>query len=295
MKKFIFIALLAIITSVLVVQSCSSDVSSHKGTEEIFEMPEFIKNTSINGLIIPDDTKVFKVSNSKVNLVYPEGVFLVVYNSSNGEMEMQSEGSYECTCSDSGGCNVLHSNKTGFGCAHGECSGDCTGKYAGVSPTGASQLIDESIDLAFIDTNLKISSITDPTEIDKLPYVTGIVVKNPFTQKDLISYAKMIYGDVNYKSAIQHVGGKKFSDKSNFNDVVYVYMKMYGYKFIYGIRTSSLLPKLMKSNSYNFIVDDGESHACECNSGSSGCSADSSWGVDYCEGGSCTSCKMTIK
>ncbi len=165
--------------------------------------------------------------------------------------------------------------RNSFGCSHGDCSGSCTGSHSIMDN-------DENINYVFVDTNQPLESITNDKDFEELPYLPEMVLKQEDVQKKLKAYALNIYGK-NYDASLKRIDNSK-TNKSDVNDIVYVQMKMYGFKFIYGISINDLKPSVMKNNNFERILKDDGGHFCNCNSGSSGCTKGSSLGVKYCRG-----------
>ena len=241
------------------------------------DFPRISINSKIAGVKLPNGTIMDKVDDSTIKMTFPKGYELWQLGE-DGRFEVISESSYTCTCSGDNGCNVFHV-KDEYGCSHGSCTGSCTGKFNN-SFTHARFYV--------LNVNSRMQAATDK-EFEDLDYLPGELVSQ--FKKELESFAKSLYG-ANYQDAIQYVD-KAFQNPSSSQNITFVKMKMYGYKFVYGINTQQVKPDVMKSNTFT-TVDDGKKHECKCNSGSSGCTADSSWGVKYCEGGACTSCTMTV-
>jgi hypothetical protein len=238
--------------------------------------PRISENSKIGGINIPDGTIMDKIDDSNIKITFPKGYELWQLDE-NGRFEIISESSYTCTCSGEKGCNVFYV-KGEYGCSHGSCTGSCTGEFNN-SFTQARFYI--------LNTNSEMQSATDE-EFDDLPYLPGELV--PYFNKKFKEYAQEIYGN-KFSKAVNYIDNSS-RKTSDINDIMFVKMKMYGYKFVYGINAKELNKNLIKSNS--FTMADDEKHSCKCESGSSGCTADSSWGVKYCEGGSCSKCTMSV-
>ncbi len=288
----LLLAIFITIISLFIVQSCQNENSEittteNKSLDKIFEIPEFIYNSYVDGIKLPEGTRVNKIDDSSVEFIYPEGVELWISDATNGAAKIRySSGGYTCTCSGSKGCNVFYAGGD-FGCSHGKCTGACTGtKTKLVNKT-------DNIKYAFVNTNEKISLIQNEVDFDKLPYMPEMVLKQEKVKNILRDYAKSIYGE-NYKAITDKVDSYT-SEKSDINSIVYVQMKMYGFKFIYGVSHKDLLPEILSKDSFGKVLYDIKSHSCKCDSGTSGCVKGSKLGVKYCKGGNCTSCTMTVK
>lgn len=261
-------------------QEIENTDSELEQTEE-FNFPLITKNSSVDGIDLPDGAQVEKINNSTIKITLPEGYFMA--DTSRGLLELSPTTSYTCTCSGSNGCNVFYV-KGNYGCSHGNCTGSCTGTVSSRSGKKA-----DREHLFIINKNANLEPSTNE-EFEKLPYMPVDLILN--LENELTSYAKTLYGD-EYLTAVTYVDERN-ANKSDINDVMLVKMKMYGYKLIYAVNTTLLKPELMKSNRFLILDYEGGSHKCNCESGQSGCTADTSWGVKYCEGGSCTKCTMTI-
>ena len=278
MKKiglfFIALSLLFSCNSIDELNEPQNEATSQKIIENSF--PRISVASKIGGVNLPDGTIMDKIDDSNIKITFPKGYELWQL-SEKGRFEVISESSYTCTCSGENGCNVFYV-KGEYGCSHGSCTGSCTGKFKN-SFTHARFYV--------LNTKSEMQPATNE-EFDNLPYLPGELVTH--FSKQFEEYAQVIYGN-KYISAVNYVD-KSSRKTSDINDIMFVKMKMYGFKFVYSINTKELNQNLMKSNSFT-MVDDGK-HSCKCESGSSGCTADSSWGIKYCEGGSCTKCTMTV-
>ena len=250
-------------------------------TSEI-EFPEISKNNTIDGLKLPNGSIVKKIKNSTIKITLPKNYSLVEIN--HDRIAYYSELSYVCTCSKSNGCDVFYV-KGNYGCSHGSCTGECTGKF--VDDDGK---IFNKDHLTIINSSINISPATNE-EFDKLEYMPSNLILS--LESELKAYAQTIYGDY-YLEALNYVDNK-LAKKSDINDIMLVKMKMYGFKIIYSIDTNQLKKEVLDSNNFNPLIHESSSHSCKCISGTKGCTADSSWGVKYCKGGTCKECKMTVK
>lgn len=287
MKKFKKLTTIILLSSILFfTESCEERDIDFKVSTEIKEeynkIPKIIYNSYVENLKLPDGTRVEQVDDSSIEFIYPKGHELWIYK--NNKISKFSSSGYSCTCSGNNGCNVFYVKKN-FGCAHGSCTGSCTGKHV---PDIQQE---RNVYYAFVDkTTATIKSITLEKEFSELKYLPSFILKDREIQNKLKNYALSIYG-TNYKKVINVIDKTKV-EKSSFENIVLVEMKMLGYKFLYGVSINHLKKELQKSN--NFKVSYG-GHSCNCSSGNSGCKKDSSWGVLYCEGNGCETCIMTIK
>lgn len=241
--------------------------------------PRISIDSKIGGIDLPNGTIMDKVDRSTVKIIFPEGYELWEIN--DNKVSRFSQTTYTCTCSDDGGCDVFYVGGN-YGCSHGTCSGSCTGEFkSGFLPIRARFYV--------INTNSKMQPATDE-EFEKLKYIPGALV--PYFEEEFNEYGKNIYGE-RFLLSMEHAD-KSSHKTSDINDVMFVKMKIYGYKFAYGISTKGLKPHLMRSNQFIPVSAD-EKHSCKCESGNSGCTADSSWGVKYCKADSCSKCSMTVE
>lgn len=277
-----------LILSVLFIVSCASETEIEKTENSIsnklkvkeVEFPKISKNSTIDGLMLPDGSIVEKVNNSTIKITLPKDYALVEVI--NNRFEYYSEGTYTCTCSGSNGCDVFYV-RGNYGCSHGSCTGECTGKFV---ENGNRAISKENLFIIKKDINFSPSTDKEFESLDYMPEKLVLSLGNEFKK-----YAKSIYGN-KYSKAIKYVDNANVK-KSDINSIMLVKMKMYGYKFIYAISINDLKPEIMQSNRFIPLTHEGD-HSCKCESGNSGCTADSSWGVKYCKGGSCTKCTMTV-
>ncbi len=278
--KIGFTVILGLLT-LLIYQSCNKEFTletPENSKQE--ELPKYLYNAYVDDLKLPNGTEVKKIDDSSIEFIYPKGIELWI-SDENGILSRMAYGGYTCTCSGDNGCDVVY-YRGSFGCAHGSCSEDCTGSNSRVSQN-------QNLTYTFVNTNLQIEPITNDTDFNNLPYLPKTVLQQKEVQEKLQNYALSIYGK-NYNTTLKKIDESK-SNTSDLNNIVYIQMKMYGFKFIYGIAIKELKPSIYKNNNFERINAD---HSCNCNSGDSGCEKGSSFGVKYCEGGSCTSCTMTV-
>ncbi|QMU63222.1 MAG: hypothetical protein GKR88_02315 [Flavobacteriaceae bacterium] len=276
------------IVSILFIVSCTNESEIEKVENPIskkldiqkVEFPDTSKNSAVDGLKLPEGSIVKKINKSTIKIILPKGYVLVEVN--NNRFVYYSETSYTCTCSGSNGCDVFYV-RGNYGCSHGSCTGQCTGQFT----NNANRNINKE-NLFIIKKDIHLSPSTDK-EFENLDYMPEKLVLN--LRSEFQKYAKSIYGD-RYSKAINYVDNAN-AKKSDINNIMLVKMKMYGYKFIYAVSTNDLKPEMMQSNRFIPLTHEG-GHSCNCESGNSGCTADSSWGVKYCKGGSCTKCTMTV-
>ncbi len=282
--KIVLLTILGML-GIFTFQSCEDETTTemNKNSTELNEIPKYVYNSYVNDLKLPDGTEVKKIDDSTVEFVYPKGIELWISDESGVFSRMAYSGSYTCTCSGGGGCDVFYVRGS-FGCSHGSCSGDCTGSHSRISNV-------DNIKYFFVDTNQSLEPIINDKDFEELPYLPEMVLKQKDVQNKLKKYALSIYGE-NFDSSLRRVDNSKVI-KSDVNDIVYIQMKMYGFKFIYGISMNDLKPNVLKNNNFERVMYAGD-HSCNCDSGSSGCEKGSSLGVKYCEGGSCTECTMTV-
>mgnify|MGYP000592655970 CR=1 FL=1 len=272
---------------IVVFQSCDSNNNVTSDTIESsleeFKIPETVSNAYVDGLKLPDGTKVIKIDDSTVEFTYPKGVELWIGDDNGNVSKKYISGGYTCTCSGENGCNVFYAGGN-FGCQHATCTGTCTGKHAKITNP-------KDLNYVFVNTNESLVPINNDYDFENLPYIPEMVVKQEKVQNLLREFAKEIYGN-NYQTYTDRVDNS-LSIKSDINDIVFIQMKMHGFKFIYEISFNDLKPEVQKNNNFDKLYI-GADHSCNCESGSSGCTKKKSLGVRYCEGGSCTTCKMTM-
>ncbi|WP_340202291.1 hypothetical protein [Ascidiimonas sp. W6] len=283
MKKISFTTIMLFILFACTNQDNSKDNIQNTESElELDNFPTITKNASVSGIILPDGSQIEKINNSTIKINLPKGYYIA--NTSGRLLELTSGGgSYTCTCSGSNGCNVFYV-KGNYGCSHGSCTGNCTGSF---SDRNGKEIDIENI---FIINEEDVLAPATEDEFESLPYMPKNLILS--LRNEFKSYATTLYGNKSLE-ALEYVDRKNVQ-RSDINDIMLVKMKMYGYKFIYSVNTSLLKPEIFKSNKFLVLDYDGGGHSCNCDSGQSGCSPDSSWGVKYCEGGACTNCTMTV-
>jgi len=285
LKNKLVLTFIVVFIGIATFQSCDSDnrkttTTIENATEE-FKIPETVSNAYVDGLKLPDGTKVVKIDDSTVEFIYPKGIELWIGDDNGNVSKVYYSGGYTCTCSGSKGCNVFYAGGD-FGCSHGECTGTCTGTKSKMA---------NNSNYIFVNTNKKLEPITNDNDFKELPYLPEIVLKEKKVQLTLKNFANEIYGN-KYEKSLNKVDNT-LSSKSDINDIIYIQMKMYGFKFIYGISMNDLKKEVYENNNFEKVLYG--SHSCKCDSGTSGCKKGSSIGVKYCKGGACTTCTMTIK
>lgn len=287
LKTKLFITSIIALIGIILFQSCDIDNTETlhitENSIQEFKIPETVSNVYVDGLKLPDGTKAVKTDDSTVEFTYPKGIELWIGDDNGNVSKMYYSGGYSCTCSGNNGCNVFYAGGD-FGCSHGSCSGTCSGKHSNIAKP-------KDLNYVFVDTNKKLEPINNDTDFEKLLYISEMVVKQEKIQKILKEFAKEIYGN-EYKSYTDRIDNSHLN-KSDINDVIFIKMKVYGFKFLYGISFNDLKPEVQKNNTFNKVYYGG-GHSCSCDSGSSGCKKGSSIGVKYCKGGECTTCTMTL-
>jgi len=276
-KSKITTLIIMFIFGVTVFSSCKR--SNNNKTPTQFSQTKILHNATVNGINLPDGTKAIRINKSKVKFIFPKG-FQLWYLDNNHHIQKMAESGYTCSCSSSGGCNVVYV-KEQYGCMQGGCTGSCTG-------TPGKGLANRD-NIAFVNLNQKISPVQSQKEFDSLSYIPKFLLYDPQIAQMLKTYARSIYKkDVDINSVLKKIDTHK-GFNSDINNIVYVQMKMLGYKFIYGILVNDLTKAKSTNNMWNIAPSKAK---CECKSGTSGCTSGSIWGVKYCKGGSCTKCKM---
>lgn len=276
LKSNLMAFLCLIFTGSIALQSCESETNQITSQEN--NIPEVVYDSYVDGIKLPDGTKVEKVDHSTVNFTYPKGYELWTLGE-NDNIEKRMASSYTCSCSSSGGCDVFYV-RGNFGCSHGSCSGSCTGKH------GKDKIL-RKVNAAFVNMEQGIQKIQSNEEHQKLEVLPSFILKDEGVQTQLKNFARELYGE-QYMDAIKKVEAVNSSRSSS--EVEFVVMKMLGYKFVYAISTNDLKPSYGKVSAFMRMA----SHSCKCDSGNSGCTKKSSMGVKYCKGGSCSTCTMSM-
>ncbi len=278
MKTKLFIAGIGIILVAAIFAGCNKGDNNHKATTQIVQTIT-LHNVTVNGIHLPNGTKAIRVNKSKVKFVFPKGIQLWFVDNNNSLQKIE-ESDYTCSCSSSGGCDVVLV-KGEYGCMQGSCTGSCTG-------TPGKGLTEKKF--AFVDLNQKISPVQNQKEYDSLKYIPAFLLFDTQTKQILRTYAKSIYKkNVNIDKLLQRIDSHQ-GFNSDVNNIVYVEMKMFGYKFLYGIYVNDLTKEKSTNNLWDIAPGKIK---CTCESGSSDCTPGSIFGVKYCKGGTCTKCKMS--
>ncbi len=277
MKIRYIIAVFALFVGITTLFACTKQYKENNSFAQISQS-KILHNASVNGIKLPDGTKAIRISKSKVKFIFPKGIQLW-YVDNNHKIQKMAELSYTCSCSSSGGCNVIEYSGN-YGCMQGGCGGSCTGTPGKQFTKGQ---------FTFVNLNRKISPILNRKEYDSLPFLPGFLLSDAQVKNILLDYAKSIYKN-NPEEVLKKVDNNK-NLKSNINHIMYVGMKIFGYKFVYGISVNDLTKEKSSNNEWSMVLNSGNV-SCSCGSGSSGCTPGSKWGVRYCKGGSCTSCTM---
>src|SRR5690554_2521380 len=187
--------ILCLVLSGIFFISCSEDSKSIDVQEEFEAFPRVLYGAVVNGLELPDGTKVNVVDNSTIIFEFPENVSLFI-KQEDGSYISRSKTRYTCRCSGSNGCNVFYAGGS-FGCSHGECTGECTGGFEEIEPDNKSSYF-------FYDSEMKIEPIKSKTEFKKLPYLPEELLNFSKTQEMFERYALKIYGN-NFKNILSKV------------------------------------------------------------------------------------------
>jgi hypothetical protein len=275
--KLIFTGIVIMLFSVIWV-GCKKNYNTYNTSSQIGQT-KLLQNVSVNGVKLPNGTKAIRLTKSKVKFVFPKGIQLWYLDNNNMVQKMEESG-YTCSCSSSGGCDVVLA-KGEYGCMQGSCGGSCTGTPdKGIANTK----------LAFVDINQKIGPVKNQNEFNSLKYIPSFLLLDKQVRQILQSYAKNIYkNNADINKVLKYIDNHSGFD-SDINSIIYVEIKMFGYKFIYGISVNDLTNEKSTNNLWEIAPPGGVK--CKCESGSSGCTSGSVFGVKYCKGGSCTKCKM---
>ena len=189
----------------------------------------------------------------------------------------ETTGTYSCSCTGNNNCDVIYVLDN-FGCAHEECSGNCSGHYS-------IDANNKNTNCVFVNTNQNIEPIANNKDFKALPYLPEMVLKQKDVQGKLEAYANSIYGE-NYSSSLREVD-QSIETKSDINSIVYIDMKMYGFKFRYGIVVDNLKESVLRNNNFDRILENSTPSRGACSKGSS-------LGVQYCKCGGCKTCTMNL-
>lgn len=129
---------------------------------------------------------------------------------------------------------------------------------------------------AFVNLYQKISPVQSQKEYDSLSYIPGFLLSDTLVRKVLINYAKSIYKN-SAEDVLKKVDRYK-GIQSDINNIVYVQMKMFGYKFIYGISYNDLTKEQAVNNQWDIAPEKSKLN-CKSNS------VNSVLGVKLCKGG----------
>ena len=147
---------------IVVFQSCDSNNNVTSDTIESsleeFKIPETVSNAYVDGLKLPDGTKVIKIDDSTVEFTYPKGVELWIGDDNGNVSKKYISGGYTCTCSGENGCNVFYAGGN-FGCQHATCTGTCTGKHAKITNP-------KDLNYVFVNTNESLVPINNDYDFE---------------------------------------------------------------------------------------------------------------------------------
>lgn len=276
-----FLLLLSII---YLMQSCSNEdgmpITQDHIETSIYDLPEVILNdVSIGGVALPIGTTVEKVSEGKVNFVYPNGIFEIRKDGDNG-VSYHSKKSYTCTGDCETGCDVIYFDGT-FGCSACSPSTEtCSGKAGGGNENSR---IEESF-IEFLDVNAPITLLSSAKGLTKLSCLPkGILDLEGVNQK-----LESFYQD-NFNE------GFILSDDldRNTDDYGLAPLNVFGYAMM------AVVPKAKSSISIREVLQKTDV-SCSCGSGNAGCILKKIKKgfvvVGYkCQAAGCTSCTMTVE
>ena len=270
MKKLLLLVI------ILISASC---LDNEKIKDEIF--PNIATKAKIEDLDLPNGSIIKKIGNSKIKITLPKGYEIWRVNKDH-KLQITSEAYYTCECSSgTNGCNVFYV-KGVYGCSHSKCTGSCIGTF-----NNSFTHEDLYKKLFIVNKNAKLEVATE-RDFENLKYIPEGLVLN--MRKELRDFAIDLYGD-NFLTSVKQVD-RSFRDVlENINDIVYVKMKIYGYKFIYGVNINYLNSDLIRAYPSITVSKD---YSCRCESGKTGCQPFSDWGVQYCKAKDCTKCSMNL-
>ncbi len=259
-----FVSLLSCLLTLLAActQNEKTEVIS-KGLDE-FKVPKVLVNAKIENVLLPDYTTATYIDESTVEFQLPKNV-KYFYQASDGTIHTGERVAYECTCSQAGsGCNVFYINDN-FACS--ECSGACTGKRVERNTT----LDVINSDMIFLDFNAGVKFVNKNLSTEKLYQATSFFFE--------IKQVKDALQDLNKKYYGTAVLSEDLIKKNN--------AQIVGLN-VYGVLIGYALP-------VNYLTNYYAKPECDCRSGSTGCERKWNAGAGYwCEGGDCTTCRMTV-
>lgn len=271
MKKFLFVFFI-----VCIFGACSNLQDSQKMTEgfaaaEIFEVPKVLIGAKLGNIPLPDHTIVKYMDEWSVQLQLPEHVY-VYAEDENGQFHSASSVCYTCDCSGgSTGCNVLYYQGS-FACS--ECGGSCTGQRSACDEDHQRNISNDRF--LFVDFSAGTQFIDDNTNTKKLYAATSFFFDIPEVQQAIKTLHEKYYGT------------------TDVDELMIQNARIIGLN-IFGVLVGYPMPEKTSDFARSMDNDDGVSIACSCMSGSSGCKYKKGFGgVHYCEGGSCTSCRMEV-
>jgi hypothetical protein len=270
MKKFrLLLLLVAASLGGLFIYSCQDSEEQIFQESDLIDQVHIASGTDYMGdLRLPKGTEV-KFVESGFEWKLPKGWALVGYGPDN-RVALAEAGGYTCTCSGDNGCDTIYGNSSGYGCLQASCSGSCTG-----SPDKETEQIQQA---GFVDFNQGISFIQNAGQLEGLYEVPDALLAIPEIQQAMRDFNVRVYGN---EEGILPAG----------DEGVYTMLNFYGTKIAYLMPTEA--SKRLSDARESLISAEGPD--CSCSSGSSGCTLSQTSPYTKCDGGTCTSCKLTVE
>jgi hypothetical protein len=283
MKKIKILSIITILILGVILYACSNDeislkeIPSQEESLQDAKIPSDMGGLKFGNLTLPKGT-ISKISEngSKLDFKLPNGYTYIATDES-GKVFLANEGSYTCTSTCSGGCDVakLGNNIGCSACPEGSAA-PCTGKRGKTTKKKGLQIgdgfngriveIKNSIKFLYKETLIQNKNVKS-IKFDSL--LNNFKIRNEFYNFVNSVWKGKIISDNNYKKVLAN---------------------------IYGTTIVMYVPKDYKQNSK--VALDGSNVSCNCNSGSSGCDLEGIFkGLfrigDKCVAGSCNSCTMS--
>lgn len=291
MKNLKFLSVIVILITGLIFYACSNDSIDNEVTNDALNKKEQIVDTSIpvdmegikfGSIILPKGT-ISEISQdgSRLDFKLPKN-FVYVATDSSGRTFFADAGSYTCTSTCSGGCDVVRlGDVVGCSACPEGSTASCTGKRGEKSfeiSSSYSHLIGDGKNGGLINLEDGINFINHTSKRK--------VSNNNIPSFDILTKHPQIESEFN--EFFDNVWNNRLPNEKNSKEVL---VNVYG-------QTISLLIPIETYQSSRELFVDGDDISCGCSSGSTGCTIKAiKKGFivvgQSCIAGACTSCTMS--
>lgn len=225
---------------------------------------------------VPPGTETWTERRGNLQFRVPDG-YVVWTKQTDGRITKLLEADVTCSCAE-GDCSPVNRNGTIYCLVGPQCTSCCKRSTSALVVTPENGRVDWAT----------------PEERRTLPLAGHVLMDIPEIKAEVRKFMRRIYGD---KRPIPLM--TKANQGAAPTGYALVSINIYGYLAHALVPQETAALKCEEAFLSGKVLDEGDCEAaketCKCNSGSSGCTHWSSFGVSGCDAGACTSCTLSIK